>query len=57
MEESEFRKLCESQFMQEYIQILDDSKFNVYISRDSWNPTSVRKRYEIINELIRKYTV
>lgn len=57
MEESEFRKLCESQFMQEYIQLLDDSKFNVYISRDSWNPTSVRKRYEIINELIRKYTV
>ena len=46
-----------SLFMEDYYQLLDDDKFNVYISRDSWKPTSVRRRYEIINELIKKYTL
>lgn len=58
MTDDEFNKLrSSSQFMTDYNLLLDDDKFNVYISRDSWKPTSVRRRYEIINELIKKCTV
>lgn len=58
MDEDAFGKLRNSSlFMTDYYQLLDDDKFNVYISRDSWKPTSVRRRYEIINELIKKYTL
>lgn len=57
MDDNDFNKLCNnSQFLEEYNKLLDDDKFNIYISRDSWKPTSVRKRYEIINDLIKKYT-
>ena len=58
MDDNDFNKLrSNSQFMEEYHKLLDDEKFNIYISRDSWKPTSVRKRYEIINDLIRNYTL
>lgn len=58
MDDNDFNKLrSNSQFMEEYNKLLDDEKFNIYISRDSWKPTSVRKRYEIINHLIRNYTL
>ena len=58
MDEDAFGKLRNnSLFMADYYQLLDDDKFNVYISRDSWKPTSVRRRYEIINELIKKHTL
>lgn len=58
MADDDFNKLrSSSQFMTEYNLLLDDDKFNVYISRDSWKPTSVRRRYEIINELIKKCTI
>ena len=58
MDDNDFNKLrSNSQFMEEYNKLLDDEKFNIYISRDSWKPTSVRKRYEIINDLIRDYTL
>lgn len=58
MDEDAFGKLRNnSLFMTDYYHLLDDDKFNVYISRDSWKPTSVRRRYEIINELIKKYTL
>lgn len=58
MDDNDFNRLrSESQFMEEYNKLLDDEKFNIYISRDSWKPTSVRKRYEIINDLIKKYTL
>jgi hypothetical protein len=58
MAEDAFNKLrSSSQFMTEYNLLLDDDKFNVYISRDSWKPTSVRRRYEIISDLIKKYTI
>ena len=58
MDDNDFNKLrSNSQFMEEYNKLLDDEKFNIYISRDSWKPTSVRKRYEIINDLIRNYTL
>ena len=58
MDDNDFNKLrSNSQFMEEYNRLLDDEKFNIYISRDSWKPTSVRKRYEIINDLIRNYTL
>ena len=57
MDDNDFNKLRNnSQFWEEYNKLLDDDKFNIYISRDSWKPTSVRKRYEIINDLIKKYT-
>ena len=56
MDDSDFNKLrSSSQFVEEYNKLLDDEKFNIYISRDSWKPTSVRKRYEMINDLIKKY--
>lgn len=58
MDDNDFNKLrSNSQFMEEYHKLLDDEKFNIYISRDSWKPTSVRKRYEIINDLIRNNTL
>ena len=58
MDDSDFNKLrSSSQFVEEYNKLLDDEKFNIYISRDSWKPTSVRKRYEMINDLIKKYTL
>lgn len=58
MDDTEYNKLRNSsQFMEEYNKLLDDEKFNIYISRDSWKPTSVRKRYEIINDLISQYTL
>jgi len=58
MGDSDFNKLrSSSQFVEEYNKLLDDEKFNIYISRDSWKPTSVRKRYEMINDLIKKYTL
>lgn len=58
MDDNDFNKLrSNSQFMEEYNKLLDDEKFNIYISRDSWKPTSVRKRYEIINDLIRNNTL
>lgn len=58
MDDNVFNKLRSgSQFMEEYNKLLDDEKFNIYISRDSWKPTSVRKRYEIINDLIKNYTL
>ena len=58
MDDTDYNKLRNSsQFMEEYNKLLDDEKFNIYISRDSWKPTSVRKRYEIINDLIRNYTL
>lgn len=58
MDDDKFNKLRNNNdFMLEYNKLLDDEKFNVYISRDSWKPTSVRKRYEIINELIKMYTL
>lgn len=57
MDDNDFNKLRNnSQFLEEYNKLLDDDKFNIYISRDSWKPNSVRKRYEIINDLIKKYT-
>ena len=58
MDDNDFNKLrSNSQFMEEYHKLLDDEKFNIYISRDSWKSTSVRKRYEIINDLIRNNTL
>lgn len=58
MDDAAFGKLRgNNQFMFEYNKLLDDDKFIVYISRDSWKPTSVRKRYDMINELINKYTL
>lgn len=58
MDDNDFNRLrSNSQFMEEYNKLLDDEKFNIYISRDSWKPTSVRKRYEIINDLIKNYTI
>ena len=58
MDDTVFGKLRgNEQFMYEYNQLLDDDKFNVYISRDSWKPTSVRRRYEMIDELILKHTL
>ena len=58
MDENDFNKLrYSSQFMTDYNALLDDDKFNVYISRDSWKPTSVRNRYVIINDMIKKYTL
>lgn len=58
MDDNDFNKLRNSsQFVEEYNKMLDDEKFNIYISRDSWKPTSVRKRYEMINDLIKKYTL
>ena len=58
MDENDFNKLrYSSQFMTDYNALLDDDKFNVYISRDSWKPTSVRNRYVIINDMIKKYTI
>ena len=58
MRDDEYNRLrSSSEFMMEYQKLLDDDKFNVYISRDSWKPASVRRRYETINELIKRYTV
>ena len=58
MDENDFNKIrTSSQFMTDYNALLDDDKFNVYISRDSWKPTSVRNRYVIINDMIKKYTL
>lgn len=58
MDENDFNKIrYSSQFMSDYNALLDDDKFNVYISRDSWKPTSVRNRYVIINDMIKKYTI
>lgn len=58
MDENDFNKIrYSSQFMTDYNALLDDDKFNVYISRDSWKPTSVRNRYVIINDMIKKYTL
>lgn len=58
LDDNDFNRLrSNSQFMEEYNKLLDDEKFNIYISRDSWKPTSVRKRYEIINDLIKNYTI
>ena len=58
MDENDFNKIrYSSQFMTDYNALLDDDKFNVYISRDSWKPTSVRNRYVIINDKIKKYTL
>ena len=58
MDENDFNKIrSSSQFMNDYNALLDDDKFNVYISRDSWKPTSVRNRYVIINDMIKKYTL
>lgn len=58
MDDSDYNRLHNSSlFMEEYNKLLDDEKFNIYISRDSWKPTSVRKRYDIVNELIKKYTL
>lgn len=58
MDENDFNKIrSSSQFMTDYNALLDDDKFNVYISRDSWKPTSVRNRYVIINDMIKKYTL
>lgn len=58
MDDNDFNRLrSNSQFMEEYNKLLDEEKFNIYISRDSWKPTSVRKRYEIINDLIKNYTI
>ncbi len=58
MDDNDFNRLrSNSQFMEEYNKLLDEEKFNIYISRDSWKPTSVRKRYEVINDLIKNYTI
>lgn len=58
MDENDFNKIrSSSQFMTDYNALLDDDKFNVYISRDSWKPTSVRNRYVIINDMIKKYAL
>lgn len=45
-----------SDFRKEYNELLDNHKFAIYISRDSWKPNSVKQRYDKINELILKYT-
>lgn len=46
----------QNEFQQEYNELLDDHKFSIYISRDSWKLNSVKQRYEKINELISRYT-
>ena len=56
MSENEFNSLRNSSgFMEDYNKLLDNEIFNVYISRDSWKPTSVRRRFEMIDELINRY--
>lgn len=58
MRDNQYDRLRNSrEFMSEYQKLLDDDKFNVYISRDSWKPASVRRRYEMINDLIKRYTI
>lgn len=50
-----FDRLMHSNFKQEYNKLLDDHRFSIYISRDSWKLNSVKQRYEKINELVSKY--
>ncbi|MCM1372602.1 MAG: DUF262 domain-containing protein [Bacteroides sp.] len=58
LDQGVFEKLLQRQsdFKKEYNELLDDHKFSIYISRDSWKPNSVKQRYDKINELILKYT-
>jgi hypothetical protein len=56
LDQEKFEKLLKSNFEIEYNELLDNHKFIIYISRDSWKYSSVQRRYEIINELISKYT-
>lgn len=55
LSQDKFERLLRSNFEEEYNMLLDDYKFNIYISRDSWKYNSVKQRYKIINELISKH--
>lgn len=42
-------------FMEDYINLLNDDNFIIVISRDSQKFSSVKTRYEKINNLIEKF--
>lgn len=42
--------------MNEYEKLINDNEFVIIISRDSMKPTSVRKRFDIVNNLIQTYS-
>lgn len=56
--EEQFGNLYErkDEMMSEYQGIINKNDFVIVISRDSMKPTSVRKRFDLINNLIRTYS-
>lgn len=56
--EKQFDNLIKNKelMMEEYIKLIDSDDFVVIISRDSMKPFSIRKRFEIINNLIQTYS-
>ena len=56
--EEEYAKLLDnkSEFLNSYINFLDDPDFIISISRDSMKHSSVRSRFENLNNLLKQYT-
>jgi hypothetical protein len=56
--EQEFSNLLKNKdlMMEEYKKLIDDYDFVVIISRDSMKPTSIKRRFDIINKLIQTYS-
>lgn len=56
--EEQFDKLYElrDEMMVEYRNLINDNDFVIIISRDSMKPTSVKKRFEFIRNLIQTYS-
>ncbi|MFJ1426141.1 DUF262 domain-containing protein [Capnocytophaga sp. ARDL2] len=57
LNEYEYEKLLSNRkgFMNDYIELLNDNNFIIVISRDSQKSSSVKTRYERINELVNKH--
>lgn len=58
IKEEQFSNLLNNKdlMMEEYKKLIDNYDFVVIISRDSMKPTSIKRRFEIINNLIQTYS-
>lgn len=56
--EEEFTLLNESKslFLRQYIALLEDTDFQNLISRDSWKFQSVQRRFQLLSELLNRFT-
>ncbi|WP_396194977.1 DUF262 domain-containing protein [Flavobacterium sp.] len=59
IDEEEFKNLQKNrdQFLEEYTSLLEDGNFNYAISRDSLKTSSVKERYEKLNNLLNKFII